>query len=97
MLEKYKMDFLENLPDSNYLYDLGGKILIWGTEISAIYAAFGSIIYFLLLNTFGETFFESTALTFIKILSITVYIIIATFIVSNIIFILAYIKSRKEI
>lgn len=90
-------DFLENLPSSDYLYDLGGRILMWGGEIATLYAVLSSVIYMYLLNRLGETFFESTALTFIKIISIAFYIIIAAFIIFIIIFALAYIKSRNEI
>ena len=91
------MEFLENLSDSEYLYNLGEKVLEIGIDISIIYTALSSTIYLSLVNILGKTFLESTALTAIRIISIGLYIFIATVIISLIIGILAYIKSKKEI
>ena len=91
------MDFLENLSDSEYLYNLGEKISKWGFEITILYTLLSSAIYLLLVYILGKTFLESTALTAIGIISIGLYIFIATVIISLIIGVLAYIKSKKEI
>jgi len=91
------MDFLKNLSDSEYLYNLGEKVLEIGIDISIIYTALSSTIYLSLVNILGKTFLESTALIAIGIISIGFYILVATVIISLIIGILAYIKSKKEI